>query len=112
MASFSHYIVKNGHQVPELSTAYSGEPTGTFLEQLNRNLKIEITNLTETDIEFDLIGVDASIANALRRILLAEVIEAKSVCLPNVFLQKTIYVTTLSRLFYIMIQYFTSKGPK
>jgi len=73
MASFSHYVVKNGHQVPELSASHNGEPTGTFLEQLNRNLKVEITNLTDTDIEFDLIGVDASIANALRRILLAEV---------------------------------------
>lgn len=73
MASFSHYLVKNEHQVPELLASHNGEPTGTFLEQLNRNLKVEITNLTETDIEFDLIGVDASIANALRRILLAEV---------------------------------------
>lgn len=73
MASFSHYNVKNAHQVPELLASHNGEPTGTFLEQLNRNLKVEITNLTETDIEFDLIGVDASIANALRRILLAEV---------------------------------------
>lgn len=49
------------------------------MEQLNRNLKVEITNLTETDIEFDLIGVDASIANALRRILLAEVCSIVSV---------------------------------
>lgn len=31
-----------------------------------KNLKIEIFSLTETDIDFDLIGVDASIANALR----------------------------------------------
>ena len=73
MASFSHYLVKNEHQIPELLANVSGEPTGTFLEQLNKNLKVEITNLTENEIEFDLVGVDASIANALRRILLAEV---------------------------------------
>jgi DNA-directed RNA polymerase alpha subunit len=30
---------------------------------------------TTQDIEFDLVGVDASIANALRRIMLAEVSE-------------------------------------
>ena len=30
---------------------------------------------TKQDIEFDLVGVDASIANALRRIMLAEVRE-------------------------------------
>ena len=83
MASFSHYLVKNEHQIPELDPNHDGEPTGTFLEELNRNLKVEITNLTENDIEFDLIGVDASIANALRRILLSEVI---SKCLDVVFI--------------------------
>lgn len=73
MASFSHYLVKNEHQVPELLTTHTGEPTGKYLEDLNRNLKVEITNLTDSEMQFDLIGVDASIANALRRILLAEV---------------------------------------
>lgn len=73
MATFTHYLVKNEHQIPELDATHDGEPTGTFLEQLNKNLKIEITNLTDEEIQFDLIGVDASIANALRRILLAEV---------------------------------------
>lgn len=74
MASFSHYLVKNEHQIPELDPSHNGEPTGTFLEQLNKNLKVEITNLSDNEIQFDLVGVDASIANALRRILLAEVI--------------------------------------
>lgn len=73
MASFSHYLVKNEHQVPELLPTHTGEPTGRYLEDLNRNLKVEITNLTDSEMQFDLIGVDASIANALRRILLAEV---------------------------------------
>lgn len=30
-------------------------------------------NLSENEIEFDMVGIDASIANAFRRILLAEV---------------------------------------
>ncbi len=30
-------------------------------------------SLTENEIEFDMVGIDASIANAFRRILLAEV---------------------------------------
>ncbi|KAJ2136881.1 DNA-directed RNA polymerase core subunit rpc40 [Coemansia sp. RSA 678] len=43
------------------------------LEDFENSFDINIVCVTETDIEFDLIGVDASIANALRRILIAEV---------------------------------------
>lgn len=42
--------------------------------------------LTPSTIEFDLVGVDASIANALRRIMIAEVrltLRLFSVCRPN-----------------------------
>jgi hypothetical protein len=46
---------------------------GKFLEDLERKLKIDIIRLDNDDIEFDLVGIDASIANALRRIMLAEV---------------------------------------
>lgn len=38
-----------------------------------QGLRIDIQRLTKDTIEFDLIGVDASIANAFRRILIAEV---------------------------------------
>lgn len=34
---------------------------------------IEIKHLDESELEFDMIGVDAAIANAVRRILLSEV---------------------------------------
>ena len=34
---------------------------------------MDVIRLSERNIEFDLIGVDASIANALRRILMSEV---------------------------------------
>lgn len=71
MSGFDHYRVRNDHQVPEL---LGKEDTGgVYIEKLLEKLKIQVTKLTENDIEFDLIGVDVSIANALRRILLAEV---------------------------------------
>lgn len=38
-----------------------------------KNLKIEVNRLNEEEIEFDIIGMDASLANAFRRILIAEV---------------------------------------
>ncbi|KAJ2721717.1 DNA-directed RNA polymerase core subunit rpc40 [Coemansia sp. Benny D115] len=43
------------------------------LAEFKKTLDIKIIRVTATDIEFDLIGVDASIANALRRILIAEI---------------------------------------
>lgn len=36
-------------------------------------MSINVTHLNEEEMEFDLIGVDASLANAFRRILIAEV---------------------------------------
>jgi len=42
-------------------------------DKFKENLKIKIIDLSESEIEFDLIGVDASLANAFRRILLAEI---------------------------------------
>ena len=38
-----------------------------------QGLRIDIQRISEDTIEFDLIGVDAAIANAFRRILIAEV---------------------------------------
>lgn len=44
-----------------------------FLEALKERLSVKIISETEDSIEFDLVGVEAPLANALRRILLAEV---------------------------------------
>lgn len=38
-----------------------------------QNFRIDIVNLDENSMEFDMVGIDAAIANAFRRILLAEV---------------------------------------
>jgi DNA-directed RNA polymerase I and III subunit RPAC1 len=43
------------------------------VEKFCNNFKIDIKRLTKDDMEFDMIGVDASIANAFRRILISEV---------------------------------------
>lgn len=48
-----------------------------------RDFKIEIVKLDEEEIIFDLIGVDAAIANALRRILIAEV---PTMALENIYI--------------------------
>lgn len=43
---------------------------------LNKNFKIEIKNYSKDklELEFDMVGIDASISNSFRRILLSEVI--------------------------------------
>lgn len=38
-----------------------------------KNFRIDVGRLTADELEFDMIGIDASIANAFRRILLSEV---------------------------------------
>ena len=43
------------------------------LETFCNNFKIEVIDLSEDEMEFDMIGIDASLANAFRRILIAEV---------------------------------------
>jgi DNA-directed RNA polymerases I and III subunit RPAC1 len=43
------------------------------LEEFKQNFKIKILESHPNELSFDLIGVDASIANALRRIMIAEV---------------------------------------
>ena len=40
-----------------------------------QNLHINVVSIKDNDMEFDLIGVDAAIANAFRRIMLAEVVD-------------------------------------
>uniref|UniRef100_A0A673VWH6 DNA-directed RNA polymerases I and III subunit RPAC1 n=1 Tax=Salmo trutta TaxID=8032 RepID=A0A673VWH6_SALTR len=40
---------------------------------LLQNFRIDLVQMDETSLEFDMVGIDAAIANAFRRILLAEV---------------------------------------
>jgi hypothetical protein len=50
-----------------------GVDNSISVEKFCKNFKIEINRLTKDDMEFDMIGIDASMANAFRRILIAEV---------------------------------------
>ncbi|KAJ7056564.1 DNA-directed RNA polymerase [Mycena amicta] len=52
---------------------YPGEDNSWSLEKFNQNLKLKIHRVSNRSIDFDLVGVDASIANAFRRIMIAEV---------------------------------------
>jgi len=46
---------------------------GFNMNDFKEKFKVEVINLTDNEAEFDLIGVDAAVANTLRRILIAEV---------------------------------------
>jgi DNA-directed RNA polymerase I and III subunit RPAC1 len=52
---------------------YPGEDHSWNLANFKKNLIVSVQRLTPSAIEFDLVGVDAPIANALRRIMIAEV---------------------------------------
>jgi DNA-directed RNA polymerase subunit L len=74
MAAFEHYSVLNDEQIPIMNgRSMEEEEVGKFIPTLEKKLKIEVIKLTEDEIVFDVIGVDVSIANTLRRILIAEV---------------------------------------
>ncbi|KAG0465838.1 hypothetical protein HPP92_020002 [Vanilla planifolia] len=59
----------------EYSGAYAamGFENTLQLDSFCRDFRVEIKRLTKDAIEFDLVGIDASLANAFRRILIAEV---------------------------------------
>lgn len=52
---------------------HPGENNAFSLAAADDKLKVIVTRLSDASCEFDLIGVDASIANAVRRVLMAEV---------------------------------------
>lgn len=58
------------------SGAYAsmGVDNSVRFEQFRNNFKVEIVRLEEDELEFDMIGIDPSLANAFRRILIAEVL--------------------------------------
>lgn len=52
---------------------YPGESNHWDLDHFKRGLRVQLNSLSPSALEFDLVGVDASVANALRRIVIAEV---------------------------------------
>ncbi|KAH7916104.1 DNA-directed RNA polymerase [Hygrophoropsis aurantiaca] len=52
---------------------YPGEDNSWDLDAFKKRLNLKVQRLSNRSVAFDLVGVDASIANAFRRILIAEV---------------------------------------
>ncbi|KAJ7118829.1 DNA-directed RNA polymerase [Mycena epipterygia] len=61
---------------------YPDEDHSWSLEKFRENLTVQVRRVSDRSIEFDLVGVDASIANAFRRIIIAEV---PTICIENVY---------------------------
>lgn len=52
---------------------FPGETNAWDLDAFRSQLRVQLNSLSPSALEFDLIGVDASVANAIRRIVIAEV---------------------------------------
>lgn len=75
---FKNKVKINSHAPTQTETidfhsAIHGYDNSFNLDDFEKNLKIEVISIDKDQIVFDLIGVDAPIANALRRIMIAEV---------------------------------------
>ncbi|KAK1440200.1 hypothetical protein QVD17_06025 [Tagetes erecta] len=72
------------------SGAYAamGVDNSLRLDEFRKNFKVKVIKLSEEDMEFDLIGIDASIANAFRRILISE--------LPTMAIEKVLVANSSS----------------
>lgn len=68
--------------------AFDGFDNSFDLEEFKKNLKIEIQSLTKDELVFDMIGIDAPIANAFRRIMISEV--------PTIAIEKVVIVNNTS----------------
>ncbi|XP_043715184.1 DNA-directed RNA polymerases I and III subunit RPAC1-like isoform X2 [Telopea speciosissima] len=65
-----------------------GVDNGTRLDEFCKKFEVEVIRLTEDDMEFDMIGIDPAIANAFRRILIAE--------LPTMAIEKVLIANNTS----------------
>ncbi|XP_010450451.1 PREDICTED: DNA-directed RNA polymerases I and III subunit rpac1-like [Camelina sativa] len=66
----------------------SGVDNSVNLENFSENFKVDVISLTKTDMVFDMIGIPPGVANAFRRILLAE--------LPSMAIEKVFVVNNTS----------------
>uniref|UniRef100_A0A673VWH1 DNA-directed RNA polymerases I and III subunit RPAC1 n=1 Tax=Salmo trutta TaxID=8032 RepID=A0A673VWH1_SALTR len=66
------FDVKNVHTT-DYPGNYPGYDDTWSLQKFKKNFRIDLVQMDETSLEFDMVGIDAAIANAFRRILLAEV---------------------------------------
>jgi len=78
MDDMRRYATIGEHEINNTTTTdypsnYRGFDDNWDFNRFIKNLKISIIRSEENEIEFDLIGVDCSLANAFRRILISEV---------------------------------------
>uniref|UniRef100_A0A8C4IL54 DNA-directed RNA polymerases I and III subunit RPAC1 n=1 Tax=Dicentrarchus labrax TaxID=13489 RepID=A0A8C4IL54_DICLA len=66
------FDVKNVHTT-DYPGNYPGYDDVWDMQKFQKNFRIDVVHLDENTMEFDMVGIDAAIANAFRRILLAEV---------------------------------------
>ncbi|XP_041834989.1 DNA-directed RNA polymerases I and III subunit RPAC1 [Melanotaenia boesemani] len=64
--------VRNVHTT-DFPGNYPGYDDTWNMQEFQKSFRIDVVNLNENSMEFDMVGIDAAIANAFRRILLAEV---------------------------------------
>ncbi|XP_030011766.1 DNA-directed RNA polymerases I and III subunit RPAC1 [Sphaeramia orbicularis] len=64
--------VKNVHTT-DFPGNYPGYDDTWNMQNFQKNFRIDVVQMDESSMEFDMVGIDAAIANAFRRILLAEV---------------------------------------
>uniref|UniRef100_A0A3B1K0R9 DNA-directed RNA polymerases I and III subunit RPAC1 n=1 Tax=Astyanax mexicanus TaxID=7994 RepID=A0A3B1K0R9_ASTMX len=64
--------VRNVHST-DFPGNYPGYDDTWDLRKFKKNFRLNIAHMDENTLEFDMVGIDAAIANAFRRILLAEV---------------------------------------
>ncbi|XP_036023250.1 DNA-directed RNA polymerases I and III subunit RPAC1 isoform X1 [Onychomys torridus] len=64
--------VRNVHTT-DFPGNYSGYDDAWDQDRFEKNFRVDIVHMDENTLEFDMVGIDAAIANAFRRILLAEV---------------------------------------
>uniref|UniRef100_A0A8C7SW65 DNA-directed RNA polymerases I and III subunit RPAC1 n=1 Tax=Oncorhynchus mykiss TaxID=8022 RepID=A0A8C7SW65_ONCMY len=66
------FDIKNVHTT-DYPGNYPGYDDTWNLQKFQKNFRIDVVQMDETSLEFDMVGIDAALANAFRRILLAEV---------------------------------------
>nr|KAF6341866.1 RNA polymerase I and III subunit C [Myotis myotis] len=64
--------VRNVHTT-DFPGNYSGYDDAWDQDRFEKNFRVDVVHMDENTLEFDMVGIDAAIANAFRRILLAEV---------------------------------------
>uniref|UniRef100_A0A3B4BQL6 DNA-directed RNA polymerases I and III subunit RPAC1 n=1 Tax=Pygocentrus nattereri TaxID=42514 RepID=A0A3B4BQL6_PYGNA len=64
--------VRNVHST-DFPGNYPGYDDTWDLRKFKKNFRLDVFHMDENTLEFDMVGIDAAVANAFRRILLAEV---------------------------------------